>query len=89
MQPGLSANQVAVKTRFYLPKLLGISIALPEQVPAVIETTEAVRAIPECQSVTIALGGYAVSQGLVPPIPGTSLCPTIRSIKMLLESVMS
>jgi methanogenic corrinoid protein MtbC1 len=52
------------------PQVLGLSISMPEQIPAVEKIVEAVRALPNPPR--IVLGVYAVKQGRVPEIPGTT-----------------
>jgi hypothetical protein len=62
------------------PRVLLISIALPEQAAGVIAIVERVLALPGPAHPRIIVGGYAVKQGLIPPIPGADLMADVTSL---------
>ena len=63
-----------------LPRFILISIALPEQHPAVFRLAERIVAMPGPHP-KILVGGNAVKMKLVPPIPGAYLVTDINSIE--------
>ena len=63
------------------PRLILISIALPEQHPAVFRLAERIVAMPGPHHPKILVGGNAVKMKLVPPIPGAYLVTDINSIE--------
>jgi hypothetical protein len=66
------------------PRLVLISIALSEQLPAVVRLVELIAALPGPHHPKILIGGYAVKMKLVPPIPGAYLVTDINLIEMSL-----
>lgn len=66
--PGLPSEEVASLVETVKPALLGISVALPDQIAVLSRIVEVLAGRP---GLRIALGGYAVKQRLVHPPPGT------------------
>jgi methanogenic corrinoid protein MtbC1 len=66
------------------PRFLLISMALAEQVPAVIAIVEKIRALPKAVRPKVLVGGYAVKDGQVPAIPGAVLVADINALPPLL-----
>ena len=62
------------------PRLVLISIALPEQRQAVVDVVTAIAALPQSSRPTVFVGGYAVKMGLIEPIPGAELMADIHEL---------
>jgi methanogenic corrinoid protein MtbC1 len=62
------------------PRLVLISMALPEQAASVSAIAELVATLPASVRPAVIVGGYAVKQGLVEPIPGAELMADIGAL---------
>ncbi|MEQ1730099.1 MAG: B12-binding domain-containing protein, partial [Vicinamibacterales bacterium] len=63
VEPGKGPDDIVVLVRQVKPRLVLVSIALPEQRPAVVEVATAIAALPESIRPTVVVGGYAVKMG--------------------------
>jgi methanogenic corrinoid protein MtbC1 len=67
------------------PKVLGISMSLPEQTLWVTKTVDAVLAGGTLPNLQILIGGPAVNRGLVPPVAGATLVSDFSSLGNLVD----
>ena len=72
---GLRALIVRVR-----PRLLLISMALPEQRPFVVSVVDGLADVRDIVPTKVIVGGYAVKKGLVAPIPGAELLADISQL---------
>ena len=83
--PGLPAWAVLELAARHRPRVVGFSVALPAQLPQVLEATERLRALPVPPR-HLLLGGPAVRLGLVPdPASGLRVCRELSEVPPLLD----
>lgn len=79
--PSCGLEEKVDLVRQFQPRLLMISIALPEQRPNVVTLVDRIVALPFADRVNILIGGYAVKQDLVAPIAGAELIKDISVLR--------
>jgi len=78
--PGEGLDDIVALVSRVRPRLVLISIALPEQRQAVLDVVTALAALPQSSRPTVFVGGYAVKMGLLEPIPGAELIADIHEL---------
>jgi MerR family transcriptional regulator, light-induced transcriptional regulator len=71
LYPGVPASELVPLARAMAPRYLGFSIAMEEQLPGVEESVQRLRE--SGTPLEIILGGRAVREGRMPPVPGARL----------------
>lgn len=78
--PDASLDDIVALVRRVRPRLVLVSIALPDQRDAVIDVVTAITALPQSTRPTVVVGGYAVKMGLVEPIAGAEFMADISQL---------
>lgn len=85
----LLPRQVLEKIEIIQPKLLGISVAVAEDVSWLREAAEAVMTLAENRRPVLVVGGFAVHEGKVQAIKGARLFTEFGSIRSLVNQCLS
>ncbi len=80
-----SLDDVVDLVRRLRPRLVLVSVALPEQRHGVLELVSAFSTLPESDRPMLVVGGYAVKMSMVEPIPGAIMAADINQLARALN----